>query len=226
MSWFKIGATVISVVASSKASKAAGKASAAQSQAALSAAQIQADSEAKALKAMQEQYQETKGILMPFVTPGSQANQLQAALSGALGPEAQQQAYDNYQEGPGVEWAREQGMRGIEAELASTGRGGGARLKAISRFNQGLALQDFGNSFNRLGVVTSTGLSAAQAIGGIGSANAAGQANTIMQSGVGQANAMTQMGQAQAGGILGRAQAFTQGAGQLSQLYGMYRGSQ
>ena len=139
---------------------------------------------------------------------------LQQAYSGALGVDAQREAYANYQESPGVAWQRDQGMRSVTNDAAITGRGGGARLKAISEFNQGLAMQDFSNSFNRLGSISGTGLTAANSIAGVGTQSAAGQAQAI-----------TQYGQAQAGGIMGRSNAMQQGVSQLANIGGQYLNS-
>lgn len=203
MPWGYAAVAAATIYSSSKASKASGKASDAQQQAAKDSAAVQ-----------REMYLSNKATLDPFIAGGTEAFDVQRALSGAMGPEAQREAYASYEESPGVAWAREQGMKGMEADIASTGRGGGARLKAISKFNQGLALQDFSASFNRLGSVTGVGLSAAGALAGVG-----------MQSAAGQSQALTQGGQALAGGYLGRAAALQQGVSGLSSLAGMYYGN-
>jgi len=41
------------------------------------------------------------GAISPFIQGGAQASQLQAAQSGALGPAAQAQAFQNFQSSPG-----------------------------------------------------------------------------------------------------------------------------
>ena len=144
--------------------------------AAKKASKVQAGASEQAQEMIGERFQESKALIQPFVEGSSGAFQKQQALSGAMGPEAQQEAYASYQESPGVAWAREQGMRGIEQNLGAQGIGGGSRLKAMSRFNQGLAMQDFSNQFNRLGAITGVGLGAATSLMGGGAAAAAGQA--------------------------------------------------
>jgi hypothetical protein len=110
--------------------------------------------------------------------------QIQQALSGALGPEAQGLAFEQFQESPGVEFLRNQGLRLIESGAGATGGlGGGDRLRALTEFSQGLALQDLSNQFNRLGAVTGTGLTAAQALGGVSGQAAAGQSQALAKSG-------------------------------------------
>ena len=106
--------------------------------------------------------------LNPFSQGGQQAQQVQLAQSGALGPEAQAQAYQNFQSSPGQDWLREQGERGVTRNAGALGGlGGGNVMKELSRFNQGLASQDFGNQFNRLGSLSGQGLTAATNIGSL-----------------------------------------------------------
>jgi hypothetical protein len=56
----------------------------------------------------------------------------------------------NFEEDPGYQFALEQGQRGVQSGLAASGmRGGGAAMKGIERFRQGLAGQQIGDAFNR-----------------------------------------------------------------------------
>jgi len=100
--------------------------------------------------------------LNPYATPGAQSLQLQAALAGALGQPAQQQAYANFQESPGQQYLRQQSEQALlRNQAALGGLGGGNVRQELSRQAIGLAAQDFENSFNRLGSITGTGLTAA-----------------------------------------------------------------
>jgi hypothetical protein len=136
----------------------------------------------------------------------------QQALSGALGADRQAEAFQNFQDSPGVQFLREQGLRGVDQRSASSGGlGGGERLKALTEFSQGLALQDFGNQFNRLGSITGTGLQAAQALGGISGQSGVTQAGQFAQ----QAGTTGQIGQAQALTTLSKQQARAQGNEQI-----------
>lgn len=188
-------AVVVGAIISSKGSKSA---AATTARAATEAADIQ-----------RRQFVETKEQLQPFIEPGLKAQQLQAALSGALGTEAQAAAFQSFQESPGTQFLREQGLRLVNTGAAATGGlGGGERLRELTRFSQGLALQDFQNQFNRLGAVTGTGLSAAQAIGGVGTAAAVGQAQSLQAAGA-----------ASAAGTLGSSQAIASGIGTLGGIF-------
>lgn len=101
-----------------------------------------------------------------FVGRGQQAQQMQAALSGALGPEAQQAAYDAFQESPGQAWLRQQAEQGLLRNQAALGGLGGGRVReALQAQAMGMAQQDFGNQYDRLGQLTGQGLQAAQGVG-------------------------------------------------------------
>lgn len=69
----------------------------------------------------------------------TRSTQMLRALMGVLGPEAQQQAYNDFVESPGTQYLREQGTR-----LADSGVRGGERLKALTEFGQNLASQEIG----------------------------------------------------------------------------------
>lgn len=181
-----------------------------QSRAASKASKAQQQSANQANMLAQQRFEAIRETMMPFIESGMPALQMQQAMSGALGPEAQAQAFANYQESPGVAFAREQGLRGIENDAAMTGRGGGSRLKAITEFSQGLAMQDFNNQYNRLQNLAQQSISAAGSL--------AGTSATFTNA---QTNAINQAGAARAGGIVGRANAWS---GALSGLAGLAGG--
>lgn len=98
-----------------------------------------------------------------YAQPGMQAQQQQAALSGALGQQAQQQAYNNFQSSPGQQWLQQQAERGLLRNAAAIGGlGGGNVRQALQAQAMGMAQQDFQNQFNNLGAVGDRGMQAAQ----------------------------------------------------------------
>ncbi len=130
-----------------------------------------------------EQFEETKGLALPFAKPGAPALRQQAALAGVFGPGRQAGAFQRFQEDPGTQFLREQGLRLIDTGAAATGGlGGGERLRELTRFSQGLALQDLSARFGRLGQVAGTGLSAVDVIARAGGA-AAGQQIGALETG-------------------------------------------
>lgn len=129
-------------------------------------------------------YKQGLQMLQPYMQQGGQANSLQAALSGALGPEAQQAAYAQYNSSPGVQWAQQQGEQSVLRNAAATGDlGGGNTLKALQAFGTGLAQQDFSNNFARLGQVADRGYGASTTGAGLQGQQAG------IQAGLGQFNA-------------------------------------
>jgi hypothetical protein len=100
--------------------------------------------------------------LQPFQQQGSQAYDLQASLSGAMGPEAQAQAYQQFQRSPGQQFLQQEGERALLRNAAAIGGlGGGNVRRSLLEYGQGLAQQDFANQFDRLGQLSSAGLNAA-----------------------------------------------------------------
>lgn len=154
----------------------------------------------EAAQVTRELFGETKEQLLPFIEGGQPAFQQQQALSGALGQEAQAEAFANFQEDPGTQFLREQGLRLIESGAgAGGGLGGGDRLRELTKFSQGLALQNLGSRFNQLGAVTGTGLTAAQALGGVSGGAASGISQALQAAGAGKAAGIT----GQAAGLRG-----------------------
>jgi len=136
-------------------------------------------------------YNQGAAGLNPFSQGGQQAQQKQLALSGALGADAQAQAYQNFQSSPGQDWLRQQGEQGVTRNAAAIGGlGGGNVQKELSRFNQGLASQDYQNQFANLGSLSSQGLTAAGNIGNLRS----NQGNMQMNAANNMANISTGTG--------------------------------
>lgn len=204
MPWGYAAGAALSVVQSRSASKSAERAAQTAASGADQATELQADI-----------FRQNQDTLRPFIDGSANAFQLQQDLTGASGVDAQEQAFTDFRESPGVAFQRDQGLRGLEAGLGASGVGGGSRLKAISEFNQGLALQDFQNNFNRLGAVTGVGLNAAQSLAGVASSAGAGQAQTIQ-------NAANE----RASGVLGRGAAFQSGLNNLGAIAGQFAGNQ
>ena len=106
-------------------------------------------------------YRGADAMMSGYSQGGADAQRTQAALSGALGPEAQAQAMANFQSSPGQDYLREQTERGVLRNAAALGGlGGGNVMKELQRNASGLASQDFQNQFNRLGDVANRGLTA------------------------------------------------------------------
>lgn len=78
-----------------------------------------------------------------------------AAATGALGPEAEQEFYDNYQMSPGQQYLQGQQEQARMRQASATGSlGGGGTQIALQRDAAGFAMQDMDKYLQRLGVST------------------------------------------------------------------------
>lgn len=129
---------------------------------------------------------------------------------------------------PGYGFRMEQGEAGINrAALAGGSRYSGATLKELTRFNSGLASQEFGNAysryksdlgdrFNRLSGVAGTGQTAVTQAGQAGQ-NAYGNIMAAgSQNATNQGNAVQNAAAARASGYVGVANAINTGLGQYA----------
>ena len=113
-------------------------------------------------------YDKGIGYYEPYTQAGIGAYNQQAALSGALGPEAQQKAYAAYQQSPGVAFAQQEAERAILRNASALGGLGGGNVRdELSRRAVGTYMQDFQNQFGRLGEVSAQGYNAASQAAGM-----------------------------------------------------------
>jgi hypothetical protein len=109
-------------------------------------------------------YKGAESVLSPIYQTGQKSADLQASLSGALGPEAQKQAYDQFISSPGQEWLQGRQEQAIVRNQAALGGGLGNQasvMQALQENAAGLAQQDFGNAYSRLSELTGRGDNAA-----------------------------------------------------------------
>lgn len=126
----------------------------------------------------------------------------------------------DFEADPGYAFRKSEGMKGLENSAAA--RGGllsGAALKAIQKYGQDLASQEYGNAYgrfaanqtnkyNKLAGLVNTGQGAANTL-----TNAAGNLGNAM------AGNITAAGNAQAAGQVGSANAWSNALGGISNLY-------
>jgi hypothetical protein len=97
----------------------------------------------------------------PYRDFGTTALNQLAGLTG-LGPDDTATAMSRFQVDPGYQFARDQGLRAVDAGAASRGLlNSGATIKAEEGFASGLAGQQFENYVNRLFKLTQMGQSSA-----------------------------------------------------------------
>lgn len=117
-------------------------------------------------------------------------------------------------ESPDYQFRLSEGIKATERSAAA--RGGllsGRTLKALERFGQGEASQEFDRRFNRLGVLA-----------GRGQAGTQGTSQAAYNTGQGVSNALLDQGAARASGVVGRANATTSGIEGIASVLGNISG--
>jgi len=162
----------------------------------------------KALQLQQRMYEEGVARQQPFLTGGTEDyNRLRALMTG--GPEA---AQNFLQMDPGYGFRLNEGVKALERSAAA--RGGlmsGATGKALQRYGQDVASQEFGNAYNRLAELAQIGPAAAGVMNTLGQNYATGAGN--IYGAMGQTAGQAQLARGsvygnmlnQLGGIGGRA---------------------
>ncbi len=229
-----------SLIAGRQQSKAATQAAETSSAAADRAAELQRESARESLDLQRRMYEEGVARQQPYYQAGVNAL---AQLTGRTGtmPAAFQYRPEQLTTDPGYGFRLQEGLKALERSAAARGGLlGGATGKALTRYGQEMASQEYGNAynrslteynalrareaeeFNRLSGIAGTGGTTAQQI------NAAGQ-----QYGTQAGNMMTGlatnlgnigMGQAQVAGqaAMARGSAYGRTAGDIGYLAGRY----
>ena len=135
---------------------------------------------------------------------------------GAAGSNALNFDYGGFTETPGYQFRVDQGRQAIERSAAA--RGGlnsGATMKALQDFGQGMAADEYGTFYNRLGAMSGTGQTQVNSLASLGANSATNQGNSLMQA-----------GNARASGYANQANIFGGAASQIAGGIGNYIGGQ
>lgn len=203
MSWGLVGAAAVSVVGGYMANKSANKGAQKGIDATNAATMAGIDENRR-------QFDLTRNDQLPWLQAGQGAlGQLQALNSGN---------YSGFMNSPDYLWARDQGMEGINRQLAAHGSyysGGGDadRMKFLS----GLATQNLGNYRGALQSMAGLGQSTASGLGALGMNMAGQNAGLLQANGQARSSLYQQMGNNNAGMYGGIANV---GAGLLGNYFG------
>lgn len=126
-----------------------------------------------------------RGVLDPYQQAGQSALEQEAALSGAMGPEAQQRAIDAFIESPGQKYLREQQEKALlRSSAAIGGLGGGAIRSALQEQAMGIASTQQQQHLQNLRDLATRGQGVAGQIAGMETGAAANLANLAASLGV------------------------------------------
>lgn len=182
-----------------------------------SAASTQAQAAREATDLQKQQYRTTRADLKPWKTIGASALNELGTLVGSDGRLARPFTRDDFEADPGYEFRREEGIRAIDNSGAARGMQlSGATLKAMERYGQGVASDEYSRAwqrdaaekdrqYNYLSGLSGAGQNAAAMMGQFG-AGYAGRAGDLM----------TQGANATAAGTVGASNAITGATGSLS----------
>ncbi len=208
-------------------SNAAGNAANAQTQAANHAADLQKQEADQALAFNQKVFDTNQSNAAPWIKAGQQAvgNLTQLGQQPFQAPTGATEQND-----PGFQFRLQQGQQALERSAAA--RGGvlsGGTAKAIARYGQDYASNEYGNVYNRALTQYQIPWNQQASLAGLGqtsagqAANSANQsastnANIALTSGQQQGNAIQNAGAATASGYVGSGNAWSGALGNLSNL--------
>lgn len=166
-----------------------------QADAAKSAAAGQTAASDAAIAESRRQYDTTRSDLMPWLRAGTGAIGRLSDLVGTSGTQLTPEQV--MQMDPGYQFRLVEGTKAIGNLAGARGMtNSGATLKALTRFGQDYASNEYGNIYNRLAGIAGTGQQAGTTLGGLGAQNAGtigqymtGAANARGAAGIGAANA-------------------------------------
>lgn len=167
------------------------------------AAELQAGAAQSALDEQRRQFDIIQENLRPYREGGLQALERQQAL---LSPEAA----DVMRQSGGFQRAVQAGMGAAQGSGIPLGR---QRLQALRSRAEGMAMQDYGNQFNRLGALSGTGQAATT------------EANQfLMQQAAREQQLANQRAGALASGVIGQQNIQNQAIGNLANIGGQFAG--
>lgn len=163
MTWGLVAVAGATLVGGAMASNAAGKAADAQIGASKNANDLQ-----------KYMYDTSRADQAPYREQGTKALGALSDLSGVNG----QPDFSKFYTSPGYQFRLDQGNQAVERSAAA--RGGllsGATMKALTKYSQGVASDEYGNYTNRLASLAGIGQTATNATNTLGAnyANAAGE---------------------------------------------------
>ena len=159
-----------------------------------------------------------KGEAMRQAKEQYQANP--QAQGGDFGSLMKNFTNEDFEKDPGYQFRMDEGMRGVEGGAAA--RGGllsGAALKAIQKYGQGFASNEYGNAYSRFTNNQNNQYNKLAGLVNSGQGATNQMSNTAGQFAQNNANALGSLGNAQAAGYMGQANALNNGIGQATNFY-------
>lgn len=204
-----VAAAAVTVVGGVIQGKAAGK-----------AADTQRDAAQSATAAQLQMFNQTRDDQAPWRTAGSTAVGQLGTGTQAGGEFNRNFTMADFNKDPGYQFRMDQGSRALQASAAA--RGGlmsGGTLKALDRYGQDYASNEYSNAYNRFNNDQSTRFNRLSSIAGLGqtSVGQTGAQSTVVGGQIG--SNMIGAGNAQAAGIIGQGNAYSGAVNSLGNFY-------
>lgn len=168
------------------------------------AAHAQTEASNKSIDSRNAQFAETKKLLQPWITTGVDAASGQRDLIGLGTPDAQKAAIDRLRGGAEFGSLKTVGENAILANASATGGLRGGNVQAgLAQYDESLLSTLINQQYARLGGLSQQGLSAGNALAGVGTSVGEGNSIDINASGAADAGAALGRGRAQVGGVNG-----------------------
>lgn len=202
------------------------------SNASKSAANTQANAARYSADLQQNQFDQTRASLQPFINSGYGAQTSLNNLLG-IGTPSDQGTYgslmkpfgaDEFQkyQDPGYQFQLQQGQNALQnSQAAGSGVLSGAALKDLVGYNQGMANTAYQNAFGRYMSQNDATYNRLSSLLGVGENAAAGVGNIGAQTASSIGNTLTSGANAQAAGQIGSANAYSGALGNMSSMYMM-----
>lgn len=198
-----------SVITGAMGAEAARKAASQQTDAADRATNAQVQAQREALQAQKEALAQQRADLQPWRNSGELANNRLASMMGLNG------ASTFTSDDPSYQFRFDEGQKAVDNGAASRGMSlSGAALKALTKYGQGMASTEYGNSFNRYKSMSDSGQNAAAGQGAAAMNYGNAAANGMTNLGNSTANNLMEMGNAGAASTIGQANAWSGAIGQ------------
>jgi hypothetical protein len=166
------------------------------------AAKEQAKATKYAADIERKNFQDTQDLLRPSVNAGNLARQYQMGALGLPGDISYDEAVNAFRTSPGYEFQRGQGLNAVQTSAAAGGQlFSGKTLKSLNQYGQGLADQEFGNWYSRLGGLSGSGDAATGNLVNAGTNTTNSLASLATAGGDARASSYAGVGSALGGGL-------------------------
>jgi hypothetical protein len=169
-----------------------------------------------------EQYHQNREDMAPWRDAGEAALSQLTAGTAAGGQFARDFTLADFQRDPGYQFRMGQGTQALERSAAA--RGGalsGGSLKALSRYGQDYASNEYSNAYNRWNADRDRRFNRLSSLAGIGQTATTQTAAMGQQTASSVADNITSAGNARASGYVGQANAVNGGIGSMQNMYFM-----